>query len=90
MRALLTVLWLAAAATGANDSLAETESGGEVCVQAELRRVTVTPDVLPVALLASARLLGERPWLGAGWEWDGWARELLETHRDIQVSEIFG
>lgn len=84
---MLTVLWLAAAATGANDTVAE--SGAEVCVQAELRRVSVTPDVLPVALLASARLLGERPWLGVGWEWDAWSRELLETHRDIQVSNVY-
>lgn len=83
MRAALpTLLLLISAATGTNQSL---EDGEDVCVEAVLRRVTITPDKLPVALLATSRPLADKPWLQPAWDWETWARELLETHQDIQV-----
>ncbi|XP_046675546.1 probable G-protein coupled receptor 158 isoform X1 [Homalodisca vitripennis] len=82
--ALATVLLLAVAAAG-SDQTGDVEEDSQVCVEAELRRVTITPDKLPVALLATTRLLREiGPQPQPGWEWESWARELLDTHQDIQ------
>lgn len=86
--ALLVATLLVVAVAGTNHSL---NSDG-VCVEAVLRRVNITADKLPVALLATTRRLTESdlPWLDTetvpSWEWDSWARELLDTDPDIQVT----
>lgn len=76
--AVLVGLLLAVVAAGAGSDGAD-----DVCVEAELRRVTITPDKLPVALLASTQLLYSAT---HDPDTDNWARELLDTHQDIQVS----
>lgn len=77
---------LAVTAAGTNDSV---DTDG-VCIEAELRRVNVTTDKLPVALLAITRRVTDpdSPWQtsDAAFSWESWARELLDTHRDIQVN----
>lgn len=81
MRAAAALLLLASLATSDGG-----DASDDVCVEAELRRVAITPDKLPVALLASTQLLGAEPWRDQTWDFDNWAREMLETHQDIQVT----
>ncbi|XP_054285265.1 probable G-protein coupled receptor 158 isoform X2 [Macrosteles quadrilineatus] len=77
MIAVAVLVLLAVVAAGAGSDGAD-----DVCVEAELRRVTITPDKLPVALLASTQLLYSAT---HDPDTDNWARELLDTHQDIQT-----
>ncbi|XP_075212212.1 G-protein coupled receptor 158 smog isoform X2 [Lycorma delicatula] len=79
---LPTLLLLVAVVTGAtNQSFPE----DEICPAAILSRVQISPDMLPVALLASTRLLLQMTY---DQDWDEWSKELLDTNPDILSAAI--
>lgn len=79
----LAVLLLIAAVTGRNNNTFPDEEN--FCVEAVLNRVHISTDKVPIALLATTRILEEinEEGLWRDLDWESWSREKLELNEDV-------